>query len=177
MQDCPEEVPGPPRRVYPGSRVGKRPKDDARGPRNNNGDDQCHDNNRKWGITIRNRGWNIAYYGYAFIGANETSAVECVDLLRKIQRRQIDQRQFVIEKRHMRLDSYTFKILSQCVSTRRGPNGHRCYVVILGEKKTRGNRDNTCSCPFFARLSIECKHIAACRYFEEWYVAPLLLIR
>ncbi len=85
-------------------------------------------------------------------------------------------RQFLIEKRALRLDSITFKILSQCVGTRRGPNGNRCYTVILGERKTRGERRNACSCPFFSRLSVECKHIAACRYYVEWYVMPLLSV-
>lgn len=172
--DCPEEIPGPPRRVYPGRRVGKEPKGQARGPINARGNEQCHDNNRKWGITIQARGWNIAYYGYVFMGRNEASAVECVDLLRKMQRNQIDRRQFIIEKRHLRLDSVNFKVLSQCANIRHGPNGHRCYTVLLRERQTRGDRRNLCSCPFFRRLSIECKHIAACRYHVEWYITPLL---
>jgi len=174
---CPPEVPGPPRRVYPGQRIGKDPKDVAREPVNASGVEQCHDNNRKWGITIQNRGWNIAYYGYVFMGTREVAAVDCVDLLRRIERRQMDRRQFIIEKRALKLDSSTFKILSQCVDRRRGPNGHRCYTVILGERKMRGARRNVCSCPFFVRLSVECKHIAACRYYVEWYVEPLLLIQ
>lgn len=174
--DCPEEIPGPPRRVYPGRRIGKEPKDESRGPINENGAGQCHDNNRKWGITVKNRGWNIAYYGYVFMGRPEVSAIECIDLLRKIQRRQIDRRQFVIEKRALKLESVMFKILSQCAGRRRGPNGNRCYTVVLGERKARGERRNACSCPFYRRLSVECKHIAACRYYVEWYIDPLLSI-
>jgi hypothetical protein len=177
-EDCPDEIPGPPQRVYPGRRVGKDPKDESRGPVNERGNDQCHDNNRKWGITIQSRGWNIAYYGYVFIGRNETSAVDCVDLLRLKQRGRIDRRQFTIKKREMRLDSTNFKVLSQCAERRRGQmNGDKCYAVVLGERKKQGDRRNMCSCQFYRRLSIECKHIAACRYCVEWYVTPLLLIQ